>query len=143
VIDGHSHLLMSGGGREKRGAADLTEVDLDVLFVGLDRLGIERVVSLVQDTTRIWRSWTGTNDLAIDLQVTYPDRFPDRVGWGTAGSGGPAQPPGPAEVGARRQRPRRQGLVLRPALQPHPGQRPERVPGVAMQPLIAGASDGG
>ena len=53
MIDGHSHLLMSSSGREKRAVADLTEVDLGVLFAGLDRLGIERVVSLVQDTTRV------------------------------------------------------------------------------------------
>ena len=75
MIDGHSHLLMSSSEREKRRVADLTEVDLEVLFAGLDRLGIERVVSLVQDTTRIWRGWTGTNDLAIDLQAKFPDRF--------------------------------------------------------------------
>lgn len=51
MIDGHSHLLMSSSGCEKRAVANLTEVDLGVLFAGLDRLGIERVVSLVQDTT--------------------------------------------------------------------------------------------
>ncbi len=57
MIDGHSHLLMSSSGRKKRAVADLTEVDLGVLFAGLDRLGIERVVSLVQDTTRVWGGW--------------------------------------------------------------------------------------
>ena len=80
MIDGHSHLLMSSSGREKRRVSDLTEVDLDVLFAGLDRLGIERVVSLVQDTTRVWGGWTGTNDLAINLQTTFPDRFMTVVG---------------------------------------------------------------
>ena len=47
MIDGHSHLLMSSSGCEKRKVSDLTEVDLGVLVAGLDRLGIERVVSLV------------------------------------------------------------------------------------------------
>ena len=35
MIDGHSHLLMSSSGRDKRRVSDLTEVDLGVLFAGL------------------------------------------------------------------------------------------------------------
>ena len=76
MVDGHSHMLMSGGRRgEKRKVEDLTEVDLDLLFHGMDELGIECIVSLVQDTTRIWKTWTGTNDIIVDLQDKFPDRF--------------------------------------------------------------------
>ena len=60
MIDGHGHLLRSGSGRDKRRVADLIEVDLGVLFAGLDRLGIERVVSLVQDTVQAPSVGAGT-----------------------------------------------------------------------------------
>lgn len=85
MIDGHSHLLMSSSGCGKLRVSDLTEVDLGVLFAGLDRLGFERVVSLVQDTTRVWGGWTGTNDLAIDLQTSGSAAAPTRCCGGAAG----------------------------------------------------------
>jgi predicted TIM-barrel fold metal-dependent hydrolase len=77
MIDAHSHMLMDGdeSGTKRRCAEDLTEIDFPKLFDRMDELGIERTVSVVQETRRIWKKWTGTNDLIVDLQAKYPDRF--------------------------------------------------------------------
>lgn len=77
MIEGHSHMLM---GTEKRGTRrqkveDLVEVDLDVLFQKMDEIGLERIVSFVQETMRVWGNWTGTNEMIVDLQEKFPDRF--------------------------------------------------------------------
>ncbi len=77
MIDAHSHMLMDSDelGTKRRRAADLPEIDLPKLFQRMDQLGIESTVTVVQETRRIWKNWTGTNDLIIDLQAKYPDRF--------------------------------------------------------------------
>ena len=77
MIDAHSHMLMDGDefGIKRRRAENLTEVDIPKLFDRMDELGIERFVSVVQETRRIWKRWTGTNDLIVDLQEKYRDRF--------------------------------------------------------------------
>ena len=77
IIDGHSHMLMGsyGPGIQKRKAEDLKEINLQDLFNKMDETGIEKFVSVVQETMRIWKDWTGTNELIIDLQKKFPDRF--------------------------------------------------------------------
>lgn len=77
MIDAHSHMLMDGDetGAKRRRVEDLAEVDLPKLFERMDRLGIEHTVSVVQETRRVWKRWTGTNDLIVDLQEKHPDRF--------------------------------------------------------------------
>ena len=64
MIDAHSHMLMDGDetGVKRRRVEDLGEIDLPKLFERMDRLGIEHTVSVVQETRRVWRRWTGTND---------------------------------------------------------------------------------
>lgn len=74
IIDGHSHMLM-GGDKRKRKVSDLKEIDLSKLFNQMDDYGIEMFVSVVQETQRVWGNWTGTNDLIIDLQKSFPERF--------------------------------------------------------------------
>lgn len=73
IIDGHSHMLMDGA--KKRKVSDLKEIDLSKLFKQMDDYGIEMFVSVVQETQRVWGNWTGTNDLIIDLQKSFPERF--------------------------------------------------------------------
>lgn len=73
IIDGHSHMLMDGG--SKRKVSDLTEVDIPKLFKKMDDYGIEMFVSVVQETQRVWGDWTGTNELIVDLQKKFPERF--------------------------------------------------------------------
>ena len=77
IIDGHSHMLMGsyGPGIQKRKVEDLKEINLQNLFNQMDDMGIEMFVSVVQETMRIWKDWTGTNELIIDLQEKYPERF--------------------------------------------------------------------
>ncbi|AWT58866.1 MAG: hypothetical protein DF168_00038 [Candidatus Moanabacter tarae] len=77
MIDAHSHMLMDGDnlGIKRRSVNDLTEIDIPKLFDRMDELGIERFVSVVQETRRIWNKWTGTNELIVDLQEKYPERF--------------------------------------------------------------------
>ena len=77
MIDGHSHMLMDGDktGTKRQKVEDLKEVDLDELFRKMDEIGLEMIVSLVQETVRIWDSWTGTNKIIVDLQKRFPDRF--------------------------------------------------------------------
>ena len=77
MVDGHSHMLMDSDkdGTRKRKVEDLTEVVIDDLFQRMDDVGIEMFVSLVQETERIWDSWTGTNEIIVDLQNKFPDRF--------------------------------------------------------------------
>ena len=77
IFDAHSHMLMAGDsmGTERRSVSDLKEISIPDLLAKMDELGIERIVSVVQETRRIWKDWTGSNDLIIDLQEKYPDRF--------------------------------------------------------------------
>ena len=70
VIDAHSHLLQ---GRHPcnnlpKSLDDLNDVDLHGLLAGLDQLGVEVVVTLAQEMTRIRDQWLGSNELSADLQ---------------------------------------------------------------------------
>ncbi len=77
MIDGHSHMLMDRDrtGTKRRSVRDLVEIDFAGLFEQMDTVGLEKIVSIVQETTRVGDEWLGTNELVIDLQNTYPDRF--------------------------------------------------------------------
>ena len=77
VIDAHSHMLQ---GRHPcsdlpRSLDDLNDIDVHELLEGLDRLGVEVVVTLAQEMTRIRDEWLGSNDLAADLQKRLDGRF--------------------------------------------------------------------
>jgi predicted TIM-barrel fold metal-dependent hydrolase len=77
VIDAHSHLLQ---GRHPcddlpRSLEDLKDADVRALMEGLDRLGVEAVVTLAQEMSRIRDEWLGSNDLAADLQARFAGRF--------------------------------------------------------------------
>lgn len=68
MIDGHSHMLAGL-------AAGPHGLHLPDLFAAMDELGIERLVTFVQETERIYKGWLGSNQNAIDLQTRYPDRI--------------------------------------------------------------------
>jgi predicted TIM-barrel fold metal-dependent hydrolase len=73
VVDGHTHMLMGRGNKHQ--VSDLKEIDLSKLFKQMDDYGIEMFISVVQETQRVWGDWTGTNDLIVDLQKSFPERF--------------------------------------------------------------------
>ncbi len=77
IFDGHTHMLLDSDekGLKRRSAADLKEINLPNLFARMDELGIEKMVLVIQETQRIWKEWLGTNEMIIDLQTKYPDRF--------------------------------------------------------------------
>lgn len=77
IIDGHSHLLMDGDktGTKRRRVEDLKEIDLPEFFKQMDDFGIEMFISVVQETKRVWGDWTGTNDIIVDLEEKFPERF--------------------------------------------------------------------
>ena len=77
MIDGHSHMLMDTDrtGSKRRKVQDLKEVNVHELFKKMDEIGLERIVTIVQEMVRIGDSWLGTNDLVVDLQKKFPDRF--------------------------------------------------------------------
>lgn len=77
VIDAHSHLLQASHPADSlpQSLDDLSAVDISVLLAGLDDLGIEVVVTLAQEMTRIRGTWLGSNNLVADLQQRYPGRF--------------------------------------------------------------------
>jgi predicted TIM-barrel fold metal-dependent hydrolase len=54
---------------------DLADVAVDDLLAGLDQLGVEAVVTLAQEMTRIRDEWLGSNELAADLQTRLEGRF--------------------------------------------------------------------
>jgi predicted TIM-barrel fold metal-dependent hydrolase len=74
VIDAHSHLWQGQApeGSLKRSIKDLDRDPRD-LAGELDRLGVERVATFAQESTRVWRRWLGSNELAIDLQRHWPE----------------------------------------------------------------------
>ncbi len=77
IIDAHSHMLMGlyDEGKQKRRVKDFTEFNLQDLFDKMDEMGIEKFVSVVQETQRIWKDWTGNNELIVNLQEKFPERF--------------------------------------------------------------------
>ena len=77
MIDGHTHMLL---GEERghpllRSVAELKEIDLAEVMETLDEIHIDLMVTVVQETMRVWKCWTGSNELAIDLQEKFPDRI--------------------------------------------------------------------
>jgi predicted TIM-barrel fold metal-dependent hydrolase len=77
VVDAHSHLLQATRPHDRlpRSLDDLADVDVPALFAGMERLGIDRVVTLAQEMTRIRGQWHGSNALVADVQQRFPDRF--------------------------------------------------------------------
>ena len=77
MIDGHTHMLLGSGGpgTRRESVADLKEIDFAELFEKMDEAGIDMMVTVVQETMRVWKDWTGSNELAIDLQEKFPDRI--------------------------------------------------------------------
>lgn len=77
MIDAHSHLLQGRHPSDHlpQSLEDLSDVDVPGLLAVLDDLGVEVVVTLAQEMTRIRGEWLGSNPLAADLQRRFPDRF--------------------------------------------------------------------
>ena len=76
-IDAHSHMLQDRHPCTDlpRSLDDLVDVTIDELLAGLDQLGVEAVVTLAQEMTRIRDQWLGSNELAADLQKRLSGRF--------------------------------------------------------------------
>ena len=77
IIDGHSHLLMGlyDPERKRKKVSDITEFDIQEFTKMLKQNGIDKVVSVVQETMRIWKDWTGDNDFVVNLHKEFPDIF--------------------------------------------------------------------
>jgi predicted TIM-barrel fold metal-dependent hydrolase len=77
VIDAHSHMLQGRHPCDQLPASldDLGDVQIPELLAGLDELGVEAVVTLSQEMTRVRDEWLGSNDLAADLQTGLEGRF--------------------------------------------------------------------
>ena len=77
VIDAHTHLLQGTHPCEDipQSLDDLPDVDLTGLLAGLDDQGVEVVVTLAQEMTRIRGQWLGSNELAADIQQKLEGRF--------------------------------------------------------------------
>ncbi len=77
IIDAHSHMLMGldEEGKTKHSVSDLTEINLPEFFKKLDELGVEKLVTVTQETVLVWEEWSGTVDITMDLQAKFPDRF--------------------------------------------------------------------
>jgi predicted TIM-barrel fold metal-dependent hydrolase len=60
---------------------DIDDIDVHRLLAGLDQLGVEVVVTLAQEMTRIRGQWLGSNDLAADLQKRLNGRFIGMAGF--------------------------------------------------------------
>ncbi len=77
VIDAHSHMLQDRHACDELPGSldDLGDIDVRGLLTGLDELGVEVVVTLAQEMTRIRGQWLGSNELAADLQARFEDRF--------------------------------------------------------------------
>ncbi len=77
VIDAHSHMLQGGHPCDDLPGSvdDLDGIDIPGLLQGLDELGVETVVTLAQEMSRIRDRWLGSNDLAADLQARPEGRF--------------------------------------------------------------------
>jgi hypothetical protein len=71
VIDAHLHLLQGrhASGDRPRSLDELVDVDVAQLVTGLDQLGVQAVVSLAQEMTRVRDQWLGSNELAVDRRV--------------------------------------------------------------------------
>ena len=74
MIDGHSHMLAGLAGR------DTADFNFGGLFSAMDNLGIEKLVTFVQETERIYKDWLGSNENAVELQTKYPDKIVGIIG---------------------------------------------------------------
>ena len=65
VIDAYSHLLQSPHPCEDlpQSLDDLNDVDLPELLKGLDQLGVQVVITLTQEMTRIRDEWLGSSSV--------------------------------------------------------------------------------
>jgi len=77
IIDGHSHLFQARWPCDNlpQNIDALGEVDWQSLVDGLDEIGVEKVVTLAQEMTRVWDAWLGSNKLAADLQRKFPEQI--------------------------------------------------------------------
>jgi len=77
IIDGHSHLFQVRWPCDNlpQSVDALGEVDWQSLVAGLGEIGVEKVVTLTQEMTRVWDAWLGSNELAADLQQKYPEQI--------------------------------------------------------------------
>ena len=77
IIDAHSHMLMDvdPAGRVRRSVSDLDDISLPDLFKKMDELGIEKIVTVMQETVRVWGERLGTHEITMDLQEKFPDKF--------------------------------------------------------------------
>lgn len=76
MIDGHTHMLQGRRPLEslKRRVEDL-DVNFADLFEKMDQIGLEKMVTLAQEMTRVSKAWLGSNDLTINLQEKFPKRI--------------------------------------------------------------------
>ncbi|HIE28221.1 TPA: amidohydrolase [Candidatus Poribacteria bacterium] len=77
IIDGHSHLFQARWPCDNlpQNVDVLGEVDWQSLVAGLSEIGVEKVVTLAQEMTRVWDAWLGSNKLAADLQRKCPEQI--------------------------------------------------------------------
>ena len=77
IIDGHSHLFQVRWPCDNlpQSVDALGEVDWQALVTGLDEIGVEKVITLAQEMTRVWDAWLGSNELAADLQRKCPEQI--------------------------------------------------------------------
>jgi len=64
----------------KRKVEDLKGVNLTELFEKMTEIGLEKMVTLAQEMTRVSRAWLGSNELTIDLQEKFPERIVGIIG---------------------------------------------------------------
>jgi len=64
----------------KRKVEELKGVNLTELFEKMDEIGLEKMVTLTQEMTRISRGWLGSNELAIELQEKFPENIAGIIG---------------------------------------------------------------
>jgi predicted TIM-barrel fold metal-dependent hydrolase len=76
IIDAHSHMLQGFHpcAQLPTSFEDL-KVDVSELLRGLDQLGVQVVVTLAQEMTRIRDQWLGSNELAAAIQKHLSGRF--------------------------------------------------------------------
>lgn len=76
VLDGHTHMFQERhilGELKKR--IEEVNVDFTQLFERMTKLGIEKMVTLCEDESRINQTIIGSNELAVDLQQQYPEKI--------------------------------------------------------------------
>jgi len=77
IIDAHTHLLgeYAPCGNLKQHPDEVTDFDLSAFDAAVEELDLDRVVTLVQDMTRIDGGWLGGNPLIAAFQELRPDKL--------------------------------------------------------------------